>query len=309
MAVTSFISLLWRGPWFVGSWAFLIIRNEFGRLFGRDPYTQSKELQMRVDDSTKEVDNLRMKIDDLEEENENLRNKLDDFYKRSAQMMEESGSLENANDELSNTRLAERFDVALKEQWLQLCEALGETLSEIQYLTHLSEVMQSVFKHCMQNVEETERHLLQIAKYANEDQEEVRHNLRVLRKPLGQKQSTRDCVVKVIVDRVKQDDRVKDILTEHTFPDVMIKTIVAFINDLADVCWLLCIANPPLKLNFDIKGVDFKSVSNRFVEFASAGDITYSDCKPGAVYLVVWPSVEHEGSSGFLKKGEVIVCK
>ncbi|XP_052264955.1 uncharacterized protein LOC127867653 isoform X3 [Dreissena polymorpha] len=74
MAVTRFISFVWRGTWYVGSWAFLIIRDVFGRLFGRDPYTQYKELQMRADDSTKEADNLRMKSDDIEEENENLCN-------------------------------------------------------------------------------------------------------------------------------------------------------------------------------------------------------------------------------------------
>ncbi|XP_052254556.1 uncharacterized protein LOC127860472 isoform X2 [Dreissena polymorpha] len=264
--------------------------------------------KMREDDSTKEIDTLRMKIDDLEEENENLRNKIDDFYKRSAHMMEKSGSQENTNDELSNTRLADRFDVALKEQWLQLCETLANTFNEIQYLTHLSEVMQSVFKHCTQKVEETEKHLLQIAKYANADHKKVRLNLRVLRKPLGQKQSTRHCVVQDIVAKAKEDDRVNDLLTEHTLPDVTIKTIATFMNDLADICWLMCIANPPLKLNFDLKGVDFKSVSDRFVEFASTGDVKYSDGKPGAVYLVAWPSVEHEDNSGFLKKGEVIVC-
>ncbi|KAH3893760.1 hypothetical protein DPMN_017910 [Dreissena polymorpha] len=57
-------------------------------------------------------------------------------------MMEESGSLENTNDEFSNTRLAERFDGALKKRWIDLCEALGDAFTEIQYLTNLSHVMQ-----------------------------------------------------------------------------------------------------------------------------------------------------------------------
>ncbi|XP_052254817.1 uncharacterized protein LOC127860625 isoform X2 [Dreissena polymorpha] len=301
-AAKRFISFLWRGVGFVGTWAFQITSDVFGPLFGRDPDTRCRQLQMQVDD-------LKKTVDDLSQENEQLRNKIEDFNKRSAQIMEESGTLENTNDEFSNTRLAERFDVALKAQWLKLCESLRDTFDEIQYLTHLTDVMQTVFKHSTQEVEKTEKYLLQIVKYANGDQKKVRHTLRVARKPLGQKQSTRDCIVPNIVAKVTEDYRINTLLTEYNLPDAVVKQIVKFINDLVDICWLMCIANPPLKLNFEAKGVSFKSVGSRFVEFAATGDDKYSDGKAGAVYLVAWPSVELENSSGCLKKGEAIVCK
>ncbi|KAH3893766.1 uncharacterized protein LOC127860720 isoform X1 [Dreissena polymorpha] len=227
-------------------------------------------------------------------------------------MMEESGSLENTNDELSNTRLAERFDGSLKQRWIDICESLGDAFTEIQYLNNLSYVMQLVFNECSLTVEGTEKPMLQLAKYANEDKNKVRHSLRVVRKPIGQKQTTRDCVVKDIVARVKTDDCVNDLLTNHNLPGATVANIQIFLNDLVDICWLMCIANPPLKLNFEVKGVEYKLVSQRFMEFATTWNNTYSDGNPGAVYLVAWPAVEREdskGNGGFLKKGEAIVCR
>ncbi|XP_052254601.1 uncharacterized protein LOC127860524 [Dreissena polymorpha] len=291
--------------WTVVGLPILAISFIFRMVWRKAPSAECSDLQMEVDSLTKEVDSLRKQIDILRQDNDMLRNKNNELYKQGAQMMEESGSLENTNDEFSNTRLAERFDGALKKRWIDLCEALGDAFTEIQYLTNLSHVMQSVFKECSLTVEETEKPMLQIAKYANGDHDKVRHALRVVRRPIGQKQSTRECVVRDIVSKVKPDD----LFTSHNVPGATVRNIQLFLNDLAEVCWLMCIANPPLKLNFDVKGTDYNCVSHRFMEFATIGNNTYSDGEPGAVYLVAWPSVEREDNSGFLKKGEVIVCR
>ncbi|XP_052269573.1 uncharacterized protein LOC127871005 isoform X5 [Dreissena polymorpha] len=269
--------------------------------FIKDKESFIGQVLQAMDSKDEELAQMKKKLEEQER-------KLDAFYKGSAQIMRESGSQENTNDEFSNTRLAERFDVSLKRKWLDICDALQLIINEIQKLTTLSVIMERVSKHTAHTVNDTEKNLVLLAHYANEDQNEVRHAIQILRQRLGQKKSTREYVVKDIVAKVKEDETVTSILTRNNVPDATVATIERFMYDLADICWLMCIGNPPLKLNFDVKGVDFSKIDNRFVEYAIIEN-EFSDGKPGAVYLVAWPSLELEDNTGFLKKGEAIVCR
>ncbi|KAH3893756.1 uncharacterized protein LOC127860535 isoform X2 [Dreissena polymorpha] len=159
-----------------------------------------REVIEKDEEKERFIDQVIQAMEDKDEELKQMKKKLEEQEQKcSTQKMRESGSQENTNDEFSNTHLAERFVSSLKRQWLDICDALQLIINEIQKLTALSGIMEAVSKHTAHTVNDTEKNLVLLAQYANEDQNAVRHTIRVLRQRLGQKKSTRDNVVKDIV--------------------------------------------------------------------------------------------------------------
>ena len=78
------------------------------------------------------------------------------------------------------------------------------------------------------------------------------------------------------------------------------------LNELAKYCWLMCIANPPLLVKFDVVGKPFDDIKERFEKYSTTDELQQSDFNAGCVHLVVWPSLETEGG-GVYHKREVIV--
>ncbi|XP_052254469.1 uncharacterized protein LOC127860423 isoform X2 [Dreissena polymorpha] len=238
----------------------------------------------------------------LQYENNELQSKLNAFYVTGSQSMAKSGTSENTNDKYSNTRLADRFEGNVKNVWLDLCDRLHDTFPELDRLKALSNIIKTVSTKCM---EKADADIQIITSSYTVDKKEM-NNFLDLRRRCGQTESKIKDVVEEIADLVWKYENVETIVKTNSANQTIV-LVRRFIKDMIEVCWLMSISQPPLVLNFDVEGIVYTpDVKQKFTEY-STEDVIDSDCEPGTIILVVWPSVEHRDKSGFLKKGEVIV--
>ncbi|KAH3893748.1 uncharacterized protein LOC127860505 isoform X2 [Dreissena polymorpha] len=221
-----------------------------------------------------------------------------------SEIMNKSGSLENTNNEITNTKLAAKFDSKVKQGWIEICEDLEGDFSEIELLTIMSRVCEIVFTECQTVIKRADEQLFEsIFSHEKHISEALLREIRFARATNGANTATRQSQAQKILDRIEWPENIKTIISEC--PKTCIQT---FLTELVDVCWLMVTSNPPLILNFDVKGKEYSAnVRERFVQIATTDVISDSQCLPGHVLLVAWPSVELEDNSNYLKKGEVVV--
>ncbi|XP_052281669.1 uncharacterized protein LOC127879096 isoform X3 [Dreissena polymorpha] len=248
------------------------------------------------------------KLEKLVSENEQIQQTVQELNLRlnsvMADTMNKSGTFENTNDEYSNTKLAQRFDSHVKQIWIEVNDEIEEEFNEVDRLSILSEMCQNVFTAFHTEVDFANQRILDSI-FSDEKtfDDSLLKEVRSARKLYSGKSTTREKQIEKILQSIQWSKEINRIISER--PETLIKT---FLAELADVSWLMVTSNPPLILNFDVKGKEYTArIKERFVECGTSEAISHCKCEPGHVLLVAWPSVELENNKGYLTKGEVVV--
>lgn len=87
------------------------------------------------------------------------------------------------------------------------------------------------------------------------------------------------------------------------------KHLEDFLQEFIDCCWLMTISHPRLLPIFDVVGLPYSSVKERFKQYALQEEVVAKTKEKDSVYAVVWPSVELEDGNGIFAKGDVVTVK
>ncbi|XP_052254512.1 uncharacterized protein LOC127860437 isoform X2 [Dreissena polymorpha] len=117
--------------------------------------------------------------------------KYDTWHEQIAETMAKSSVMEKTSDMTSNTKVADMFDVTVKEMWVNLCEDLQDNnKSEIHRITNLSELMQAIYKECTKKVDADTKKLRECSFSINDMvPDEIALAVRMVRKQMCQNES------------------------------------------------------------------------------------------------------------------------
>ncbi|KAH3893746.1 hypothetical protein DPMN_017896 [Dreissena polymorpha] len=124
----------------------------------------------------------------------------------------------------SNTRLAEQFDVNVKNVWLDVCDRLNATIPELDRLKALSDIIETVSTKCMEKADAD----VQIITSSYDVNEEEMNNLLDLRRKCGQTRRKIEDVVLEIADPLWKNENVETLIqadntneTIHLYVDLL----------------------------------------------------------------------------------------
>ncbi|XP_052281672.1 uncharacterized protein LOC127879096 isoform X5 [Dreissena polymorpha] len=268
--------------------------------------TQLKDSESIIAQVLSEVTTKTNIIDKLVLENEQLKHNVQELNLRLKSVIDDkmkiSVSLDNKKDEQANILAQVLVDVTAKTCKLEKLVSENEQIQ--QTVQELNLRLLNVFTAFHTEVDFANQRILDSI-FSDEKtfDDSLLKEVRSARKLYSGKSTTREKQIEKILQSIQWSKEINRIISER--PETLIKT---FLAELADVSWLMVTSNPPLILNFDVKGKEYTArIKERFVECGTSEAISHCKCEPGHVLLVAWPSVELENNKGYLTKGEVVV--
>lgn len=89
----------------------------------------------------------------------------------------------------------------------------------------------------------------------------------------------------------------------------VVEALQNFFEKCIDYCWLMIVSNPPVKLDFNVLGINHSECMDRFRIYSVKKPVIDPGKEEGTICEVVWPCVCLKGGSACYKKGEVVISQ
>ncbi|XP_045167305.2 uncharacterized protein LOC123530591 isoform X2 [Mercenaria mercenaria] len=248
-------------------------------------------------------------IRECERKYASLEKRSNDITAQMAGVLELSGNLENVNDKFANTKLSKRFQDLYDRQWTELSEWLQENvqdMTEIQQIKFITSMMKLANKECIETAENQLRQFLFLDKHEPLPSPQEDPELFKSRRMNGQKEKTRGKLKRKITKDILNTQDAYSFIQADKLNEVKGK-LENFFTEFVDICWLMTISHPKMLLNFNVIGKPYcGTTKERFKQYSCQDTVSDETLPNGAIFEVVWPSVELENGEGICAKGDVI---
>lgn len=274
----------------------------------------NEELQKTVSDLRAHISTLDQEIGRLTSEIKEQKRRSDSITKQMSLKTDSGGRFENLNDEFSNSNIAQRLRHLYDNEWVNIYKKLGREfpqMNEFERIKKLSAVVKCCYWESTYLADTHTKQMLMITrKESGEspyDREEVQEML-THRRRFCQKEYVRTRVKTKVLEIVMSSKEVKHLLDLDNRKAINEK-LESFCSNIIDGCWLVAISHPPMFLNFNVVGRQFKGLEQSWMEFSTKKPVEDMSKFEGTIAEVVWPSLELKDGSGLSMKGDAIVVK
>ncbi|XP_062620658.1 uncharacterized protein LOC134282253 [Saccostrea cucullata] len=257
-----------------------------------------------------EMDELREKCEELRMQNELKSNEIEELKTRLSQVASQRVATGNPNhtdlsDSNRPTKIGERFSELYDNEWTQLFESLQSELEdEKERITKLCNCVQMAYRFCkeksVKQLEDLQTRTTKIMSYCQDQRDETSEHRDVI-------EMKKDAVYHLLELRkqccsMSLPSIYQMFKESYTFlettDNAISKDIEAYLKACVEICWFMCVQDPPMVLIIPEKGetIDTKL----FKVYKTSGD---------TVDICVWPALQINENGSVVCKGHVLPQK